>query len=223
MNIEKEIFKRTSVDFKKLEPYGFKKEKNKYIFEKKFLKNNFKAIITISDKGIISGKVIDLQVNEEYTNINTKMTGDFINTVRNLYKNILIDIKINCFETKYFIFNQSNRINKYIKDKYNVNPEFLWDKFPGYAVYRNSNNKKWYGIIMNIDLSKLEDGKGEVEILNVKLDENKIKNLLKQRGFYKAYHMNKTDWISIILNDTIKDEYITELLDESHELVNQSK
>lgn len=76
---------------------------------------------------------------------------------------------------------------------------------------------------MNIDLSKLEDGKGDVEILNVKLDENKIKKLLKQRGFYKAYHMNKTDWISIILNDTIKDEYITELLDESHELVNQSK
>ena len=221
MNIENEVFKRTNVNFKNLEKYGFKKDKDNYIFEKQFLNDDFKAIIIVDNKGIISGKVIDLQVDEEYTNIRTEMSGEFVNKVREAYKNVLIDIRNNCFETNYFIFEQSNRINKYIKEKYNNAPEFLWDKFPGYAVYRNENNNKWYGIIMNLNLSKLDSGTGEVEIINVKLDEDKIQKLLKQKGFYEAYHMSKTDWISIILNDTLKDEEITSLIDESYNLISE--
>ena len=171
MNIENEIFKRTNVNYSNLEKYGFKKENNIYIYEKTFLNNNFKAIIKIDDKGIISGKVIDLEFDEEYTNIRTEMTGEFVNKVREAYKDILIDIKKHCFETNYFISNQANRINKYI--------------------------------------------------INVKLDENKIPVLLKKKGFYKAYHMNKISWISIILNDTLKDKDIIPLLDESYNLIDE--
>lgn len=221
LNIENEVFKKTNVNFKQLEKYGFKKENNIYIFEKLFLNNDFKAIVNIDYKGLISGKVIDLQADEEYTNIRTEMTGEFVNNVRENYKNILIDIKKHCFETNYFIANQTNRINKYIKDKYNNDPEFLWKKFPGYGVYRNMDNNKWYGIIMNLDLSKIDNGTGEVEIINVKLGTNKIRELLKKQGFYEAYHMNKTDWISIILNDTLKDEEILSLIDESYNLISE--
>lgn len=219
MNIENEIFKRTTINFNKLSKYGFKKENNTYIYEKVFFDNEFKAIISINNKSHISGKVIDLQFDEEYLGFRTEMSGEFVNSVRESYKNILIDIRTNCFEPNYFIFNQANRINKYINEKYNDDPEFLWPKFPGYAVYRNQNNKKWYGIIMNLDLSKLDNNTGEVEIINVKLDEKKIQKLLKQKGFYKAYHMSKTDWISIILNDTLKDEEILSLLDESYNII----
>lgn len=221
MNIENEIFKRTNVNIKQLEKYGFKKENNTYTFEKTFLNNEFKAIVNINDEGLVSGKVIDLQVDEEYTNIRTEMTGEFVNNVRESYKKILLDIKKHCFETNYFISKQANRINKYIKEKYNSEPEFLWKKFPGYAIYRNEDNNKWYGIIMNLDLSKLDNGSGEIEIINVKLAESKIQELLKEKGFYEAYHMSKTDWISIILNDTLKDEEILSLLDESYNLVSE--
>lgn len=221
MNIENEIFKRTNVNIKQLEKYGFKKENNTYTFEKTFLNNEFKAIVNINDEGLVSGKVIDLQVDEEYTNIRTEMTGEFVNNVRESYKKILLDIKKHCFEANYFITEQANRINKYIKEKYNNEPEFLWKKFPGYAIYRNENNNKWYGIIMNLDLSKLDNGSGEIEIINVKLAKNKIQVLLKEKGFYEAYHMSKTDWISIILNDTLKDEEILSLLDESYNLVSE--
>ena len=69
---------------------------------------------------------------------------------------------------------------------------------------------------MNLDLSKLDNNSGEVEIINVKLDENKIQKLLKQKGFYKAYHMNKKSWITIILDDTLSDKYIMDLIDESY-------
>ena len=221
MNIENEIFKRTTVNYNNLLKYGFKKENNIYKYETTFFNNDFKAIIRVGDNGIVSGKVIDLQVDEEYTNIRTEMSGEFVNNVRNSYKKILIDIKEKCFETNYFIFDQSNRINKYIKEKYNNDPEFLWDKSPGCAVYRNEINNKWYGLITNVDYSKLDNKSGEVEILNIKLDEDKIQKLLKQKVFYKAYHMNKTDWISIILNDTLKDDEIISLIDESYNLIDE--
>ena len=223
LNIENEVFKRTKININNLEKYGFIKENNNYIFEKKFLNNEFKAIICVNDKGFVNGKVIDLQIDEEYLNIRTEMTGEFVNNVRESYKAILIDIRNNCFDTNYFIFNQSNRINKYIKEKYNTDPEFLWDKFPGYAIYRNKNNKKWYAAIMNLDLSKLDNGSGEVEIINIKLDGKKIKELLKQNGFYEAYHMSKGDWVSIILNDTVKDDKIIPLIDESYNLINKKE
>ena len=219
MNIENDIFKRTNVNYKKLEKYGFKKLNNTYLYEKIFLDDDFKAIITIDDKGLVTGRVIDLAVNEEYTNIRTEMQGDFVSKVRDSYKDILIDIRSKCFDTKFFIFDQTNRVTKYIKGKYNNDPEFLWEKFPGFGIFRNSNNSKWYALISNIDLSKIDNGTGEVEIINLKLDESKIKDLLKRKGFYKAYHMNKKDWISIILNDTITDEELFSLIDESYNII----
>ena len=218
--IENEIFKKCSVNYDKLKKYGFIKNNDIYIYEKKFLNNEFMAIIKINN-GNISGKVIDLQVNEEYININTNMQGEFVNKVRDEYKNILLDIRNNCFISNNFIYDQTNRINKYIKDKYNDEPEFLWSKFPGYAVFRNKYNNKWYGIIMNIDLSKISNDHENVEIINIKLDKDKINDLLNKKGFYKAYHMNKEDWITISLNDTLSDEYIIDLLDESYDLVNE--
>ena len=218
MNIEKEIFKNSTVNYNKLIEYGFININNNYIYECNFMNDEFRAIITINDREII-GKVIDLQMNLEYSNIRTNMNGEFVNNVRNNYQNILIDIKNNCFTTNYFIFKQTNRITKYIKNKYDDNPEFLWEDTPFCGVFRCKKNRKWYAIIMNINSSKLNDGNNEVEIINVKLDRDKIVNLLTKKGYYKAYHMNKKDWISIILNDTLKDEEVYNLIDESYNII----
>ena len=223
MNIENDVFKRFSVNYKKLEDYGFKKNGNEFVLEKNFLNNDFKAIITISFKGNISGKVIENELDEEYTLLRTEMIGEFVGKVREAYKDILIDIRKHCFEPNYYIYDQTNRINRYIKEKYHNNPEFLWDNSSGCGVYRNKLNNKWYGIIMNVDYSKLDNKTGEVEIINVKLDEERIVNLLKEKGFYKAYHMNKKDWISIILNDTLSDDVVCSLIDESYNIINEAE
>ena len=222
MNIEYDIFKRSKVNFNKLSSYGFIKDGEDYIYEKIFFNNKFKAIITIDKNGSIRGKVIDIDIDEEYTPIKTNMMGDYVSKVREAYKEILIDIKRSVSLDNLFIFDQTNKVNKYIKDKYNVDAEFLWEKTPGCSVYRNKDTKKWFGIIMNIDYSKLDKSKtGEVEIINVKLNRDKIKDLISNNinGFYKAYHMSKLDWISIILNDTISLSDITKLIDESYDLV----
>ena len=69
---------------------------------------------------------------------------------------------------------------------------------------------------MNISIGKISQGDYEVEIINVKLNEEKIKKLLKQKGFYQAYHMNKKNWISIILDNTLSDDEIMTYIEESH-------
>ena len=40
-------------------------------------------------------------------------------------------------------------------------------------------------------------------------------------GIYDAYHMNKKSWVSIILNDTVSDELIIKLIDNSYSLLNK--
>ena len=92
----------------------------------------------------------------------------------------------------------------------------MWDDLPGCGVFRNNKTNKWFGIIMNVDKSKITKGKGEVEVINLKLDSNKILNLIKEDGYYKAYHMNKKYWISIILDNTIESKEIFRLIDESY-------
>ncbi len=222
MDIENEIFKKSHVNIESLCKFGFIKKKDEYYYFKTILDNSFQVQINISNKGILSGKIIDLETNEEYINYRvSSQIGSFVSKVRDAYKKILLEIRNNCFTTDYFLSKQANRIAQYILDTYQDKPEFLWEKFSGYGVFRNANHKKWYAIIMNINQSKLDIGHNEIEILNIKLNSDKVNQLIKKKGFYKAYHMNKKDWITITLDDTLSDEVIISLLNESYSIINQ--
>lgn len=218
MSIETEIFKKTTVDFKKLIPFGFTLTNNVYYFEKIFMSGKFKAKVQIDKLGNVSGEVLDIENKEPYYPLRIEnFDGAYVNLARTGYKKILNNIKECCFNKNSFIFPQSNRISKLILQKYGDMPQFLWKKFPGYGVFRNRNNKKWYCLIGNIDHSKIDKTKtGEIEIINLKLSETKIKELLKQKGFYPAWHMTKKAWISLILNETLTDATIMKYIGESH-------
>lgn len=217
MDFEKEIFQKCIIDFKKLESYGFKKDTSSYIYSQNILDNTFKVIITVNKDKEVQGQIIDLSLNEEYVNYRVKaITGEFVGRVREEYKSILQNIKEKCTTSKCFLFDQANRLANFIIQKHGDEPAFVWDKFPGYGLFKNPQNNKWYALIANIDKGKITKGKGEVEVLNVKLDKAKVSELLKKKGFYKAYHMNKDSWISIILDDTVPDEEIVKYIEESH-------
>lgn len=217
MNIEKEIFKKSPIIYDKLVPYGFVKKENEYQISKYILNNSFRVDIEISNRGEIKGKIYDLAFNEEYTNYKIEnQNGKFAHKVREEYQNILLEIKENCTINTYFMMNQSNRITDLIIKKYNDKPQFIWEKFPEYGIFRNPNNNKWYGLIMNINKSKIDIGNEIVEVLNVKLDQELIIQLLNRKSFYQAYHMNKKNWITILLDDSIPDEEIMSYIEQSH-------
>ena len=91
--------------------------------------------IIINANNKLIGKIYDIKTNEEYTNFRVENLGSFSNIVKEEYIKILKNIVSNCYINHYFSFNQTNRIvNKIIK-KYNVNPEFLWEKYPKFGEY----------------------------------------------------------------------------------------
>ena len=117
------------------------------------------------------------------------------------------------------------KIIKYVSEKYGSKPEYLWEKFPNYFVFRNSDTKKWYAAYMKVKKSVLIDGaEGEVSILDVKCRTD-FKDLLisSKDGFYSAYHMNKEHWVTILLDGTVDENEIYPIIDESYALVSKKK
>ncbi len=219
MTIEEEVFKRCSFDNKRLLEYGFIKNNDNYYYEKYFHNNEYVAKLEVNNN-YLDGKVIEVSFNEEYNNIRVKdIVGDYVNKIKNEYIDILNDIKDKCCIKKYFVYDQSNRLVDYFKRTYDVVPEFLWDDDTA-AALRHNDSKKWFGIIMYVDKNKIDISNDDtkVEVINIKLKEKEIEELLNIKGFYKAYHMNKKSWISIILDDTLSDKEIIKYIDKSYKL-----
>ena len=108
----------------------------------------------------------------------------------------------------------------YIKNEYGVEPEYLWKKYPNFAVFRRKDSQKWFAITMDVDYKKLGKNKdGKVWVLNVKLEPSVVDFLLKQDGFVPAYHMSKQSWISICMDGSVEFSLICELIDQSFENV----
>ena len=217
MKIEEEIFKTYTLNKNKLIKYGFTKEKEVYKYSTNIMNDAFMVTITINQNSKVEGHIYDLDCESEYTNFRVEnITGNFALTIKEKYQSLLQDIRNNCFDKTYFILNKTNRLAELIINKYKVTPEFLWKKYPTFGVFRNPVSKKWFAIIMNIDKSKIiPNQNGEIEILNLKLDDI---NYLKQKGFYPAYHMNKKSWVSIILDGTLSDEQIMHFVNISYNL-----
>ena len=106
----------------------------------------------------------------------------------------------------------------YIKKKYMADPEYLWARYPDYAVFRHSDNKKWFGIIMDVRGDKLGlESEEKVDILNVKLSDPLLVDfLIQQPGIFKGYHISRGSWISILLDGSVPFEDICKWLDEGY-------
>lgn len=108
---------------------------------------------------------------------------------------------------------------KHIKDYYNINPEYPWASKATYAVYRHSDNNKWFAVVMEIPKNKIGISEsGTIQVVNLKCDPLLIGSLIAEKGIYKAYHMNKTHWITVSLDDSVDDDKIKWLLSISFDL-----
>ena len=67
---------------------------------------------------------------------------------------------------------------------------------------------------MNININKIVANSNKNEFIIV-LRSNKDKDII---NIFPGYHMNKKNWITIILDDSLKDEEVFELIKESYEL-----
>lgn len=216
--IEEKLFHKWDVDYHLLEKYGFSKNNDCYFFEKEMRHESFFCQVFISDS--IHVKVFDMDLGEEYTGFRIEnYVGQFASDIREEVEEILIDIRNHCFFMKNFVSDQANRISQMIFEKFGDHPVFEWEQYPDFGVFKHSESKKWYALIMNLERSKIGAGIGTFDIINVKLDSSRIPDLLVKDGFYPAYHMNKKNWISISLDDSLSDIEIMSYIHESYQFV----
>ena len=111
---------------------------------------------------------------------------------------------------------QAQQIFDYAANQYATQPEYLWAKYPEYAVLRHGNSKgKWYALIGKIRKTKLGlQEEGETDFINLKCPPDMVSILRQLPNFLPAYHMNKEHWLSIVLAQTPA-ENVWRLIDDS--------
>ena len=188
-----------------LEKYGFINGS----YEKKLNNYPFIAKYEIIDNNLLA-KLIDIDTNFEY-NLVDVMNTSYSALVNEEYEAITNDILTNCFSIKE---NQKDRILNFVINKYNNKLENLWPDTPDCGIIRHADNKKWYFVLMNININKIVANSNKNEFIIV-LRSNKEKDNI---NIFPGFHMNKKNWITIILDDRLNDKEIFELIKESFEL-----
>ncbi len=215
--ISNKIFKNLKANGEKLIKYGFILQKNGYFYQKDIKNGEFCLNVQV-ENDLVKTAVIEKDTKEEYVLfLLDNVAGEFIYGLRNEYEEVLMDIAKSCFERRIFIEPMTQKAIFYIKEKYNDDLEYLWEKFPKNAICRRKDNKKWYAVFIKLPKNKLGGStQDEIEIIDLRANESDIEELIDSQIFFQAYHMNKNSWITISLND-IKDETILyKLIDKSY-------
>lgn len=114
---------------------------------------------------------------------------------------------------------------QYVRKKYKSEIEYLWLRFPSYAVFRHRDNQKWYGIVMDISRAKLGlNGDELVDVLNVKLDSPLLVDLLtREDGYFPGYHISRGNWVSILLDGSVPLDEVCAWIDRSWQVTASTK
>ncbi len=217
-NLESKL-KNRKINDTLLEEYGFKKDKSKYIYQTKIQNNQFEIQVVISEKESYA-KLIDLENEEEFALVDVETsTGQFIGSIKQEYGSVIDDIIQKCTSKEAFKSKQAKEVIQYIKKKYGDELEFLWEKFDDNAIWRNTQNDKWYGVLLTLSERKLGlESDKVVEVIDLRYQKEKIEDILKQPNIFPGYHMNKKSWITVKLDETISTEKIYNLIDNSYHL-----
>lgn len=217
MDLVKTIIGNINLDKDRLIAYGFNNDL-KILTYKMILMDNLE--LRLSYDTSLNLKVWDLEINEEYIGYKLSGKGAYGSMVESEIEKILIEIKEFASGGIKYKYTQTVRIDSYMSEVYGK-CEHPFSSYPGVGAYKESGNNKWYALIMSVSFNKLDNtmSDDEVEIINVKVDKTKLKSLLKIKGIYPAYHMNKANWVSIVLNDSVDDVKIIMLINDSYDLV----
>lgn len=132
---------------------------------------------------------------------------------------------------------QTGRVIEHIKTEYGAKAEFLWpEKYPSYCVFRHGDNRKWFALVATVPFKSLgvegdknwesknkepesDDG---VEIINLKFDKNQTYDFAETSDhIFPAYHMNKNNWITVVLDGGLAGEMVFELIRKSYLLTDK--
>lgn len=107
---------------------------------------------------------------------------------------------------------------KFIYGAYGVKADYPWLDKPNFGVFRHVIGRKWFALVMDLTMDKFGGDKNENEdVVNLKCVPSLIDSFCLDKGVYRAYHMNKANWISVVLS-LADEEEIKMLVDMSYSL-----
>ena len=113
---------------------------------------------------------------------------------------------------------QTKHVIDYVANEYGVEPEFLWpERTPECCIFRNGRNRKWFGIIMVIPGNKLGLNTNEkLDIIDLKFENGEALDFANDTpNIFPGWHMNKSNWITLILDGRMPDKAVFSLINNS--------
>ncbi len=197
---------------------GFLLERDCYVYQQKILDNEFLLSISIDNSNVVTSFVSEVETGELYTLYNVKdSTGGFVAKMRNAYNSVMDNVVCNCSVKEVYKSKQALEVIDYVKKTYDSNLEFLWND--DNCIARNGHNKKWYLVLMVVNQSKLGlPSEQKAEILNLRMNAEKLSLVVDGESIFCGYHMNKKHWVTILLNDKVDTDKILSMIDDSYNI-----
>lgn len=146
----------------------------------------------------------------------TSNKGGFVTAIREQVLKVLDEIWNQTCE----ISDVRALIVQYMCDKYRTVPETPWENYPQHETFKTTRSGKWYAIIMEVRYEKIGIERDELaNLINVKANPEDIKRIIDNVHYFPAYHMNKTHWITILLDNHLDLDEAKSLIDASYDLV----
>ena len=107
---------------------------------------------------------------------------------------------------------------EYAASVYSVEPDYPWPEYD-FFVLRHRDSRKWFAVEMTVPYRRLGlDRDGNADVVDVKCGPLLMGSYRQRPGVLPGYHMNKSHWVTLLLDGGTEDALIRELLDVSYEL-----
>lgn len=111
------------------------------------------------------------------------------------------------------------KFEELVFDSYGIKADYPFEEDFETGVFRHEGNGKWFALAMRISERKLGLSGGEIiDVVNMKCAPEVIESIAGiEVGIYRAYHMNKTHWLTVALSQ-IDEDTLSWLLEISYNL-----
>lgn len=214
------FFNNKKLNIEKLLHFGFTEHNKNYIYSVDLTGCQMKMTVTIFSDGKVYTELTDDAYGGEYVlHLVPGTSGAFVGQVKTKYQAVLDEISVRCFDTDVFKSDQAKKVIAYVREKYEDELEFLWQKFPDNAIWRRKDTKKWYAALLTVSKTKLGIESDEsAEILDLRIKPEHLDALLDHKKYFPGYHMNKKHWYTICLDGSVPFDEICSKIDESYKL-----
>lgn len=193
--------KEYAPDGQKLTSYGFCRVDGKWRYERQ-IEGSLYLVLTLENEKF-EARVWDKDFDDEYLPFNFE---DGQNPIRAQAERIIGEIIEKCF----VCLNIRTNAIEALERRFGTLHEAPWEDDPDSITFKTKLSKKWFAIMMRIPADRLGlKGRNLIDVVNIKLPPDKINVLIDNVHYFRAYHMNKTHWLSVKLD---KDSDISEFL-----------